>query len=67
MSALHEWKQGGVIFVWRYSDNPPNYPGLQFLAAGEAEKLLGHLIECLRAAPPCSYRIVQLTPPRKST
>jgi hypothetical protein len=62
---LHDWRQSGLICVWRYVDNLGNYPGWHFAADADGFVSLIDLLESFTSQPgdPSRFRTIQISQP----
>ena len=60
---INKWKQSGNIYIWRYQDNPRNYPGWHLSANNSGCISFSELLQALIDSPPEANRTVQLSVP----
>ena len=61
--SIKKWKQSGNVYIWRYQDNPKNYPGWHLSANNAGCMSISELLRAFIDSPPETNRTVQLSVP----
>ena len=60
---VYRWKQKGNLYLWRYRDNPKNYPGWQFTGDKEGVNSLCEILSLMLTEEKNVKRTIQLSTP----
>lgn len=61
--SVHNWKQAGRLFFWRFTENTRNFPGWHFMVDRAASTSIAVLLRSMSKSPsPCSRTIVVSLP-----
>lgn len=60
---VYNWKQKGNLYLWRYKDNPKNYPGWQFAGDRVGVKSFCELLNLMQKEERNVKRTIQFSTP----
>jgi hypothetical protein len=62
-SVVHNWKQAGRLFFWRFTEDTRNYPGWHFMVDHAASTSIAALLRSMaQSESPCSRTVVVSLP-----